>query len=58
MTYNPPHPGESIAMLCLKPLGLTVTNAAKELRVTRKALSEIINGKRGISLTMAGGANL
>ncbi len=49
--YNPPHPGEVIRESCLDPLGLTVTAAG--LGVSRKALSELLNGKAGISPTMA-----
>jgi addiction module HigA family antidote len=51
--HNPPHPGEIIKELCLEPLGLSVTNAAKGLGVTRKALSELINGRSGVSPEMA-----
>lgn len=51
--HNPPHPGEIIKELCLEPLGLSVTDAAKGLGVTRKALSELINGHSGISPEMA-----
>ena len=54
MTMNsPPHPGEVIRELCLEPLNVSVTAAAKSLRVTRKALSELLNGKSGISPSMA-----
>jgi len=51
--HNPPHPGEIIRELCLEPLGLTVTDAARALGVSRKALSELLNGKAGISAEMA-----
>lgn len=51
--YNPPHPGKIIKELCLEPLGLSVTKAAEALGVTRKNLSQIINGKVGISPEMA-----
>jgi addiction module HigA family antidote len=51
--HNPPHPGEIIKEAYLEPLGLTVTEAAKALKVTRKTLSAIINGKAGISPVMA-----
>ena len=51
--HNPPHPGEIIRELCLIPLGLSVTAAAKALGVTRKTLSELLNGKSGISPEMA-----
>ena len=51
--HNPPHPGEIIKELCLEPLGLSVTDAAKGLGVTRKALSELLNGHTGVSSEMA-----
>lgn len=50
---NPPHPGEVIRELCIDPLGLTVTAAAQGLGVSRKALSELLNGHSGISPEMA-----
>ena len=50
---DPPHPGLSIRHDCLEPLGLTVTEAAKRLGVSRKQLSEIVNGRSGISPVMA-----
>ena len=50
---NPVHPGQVIRELCLQPLGLTVTDAAKGLGVTRKTLSELVNGHSGISPEMA-----
>ena len=53
MMRNPPHPGEVIRELCLEPLGVTVTDAAKALGVSRKALSELLNGKTGVSPEMA-----
>src|SRR5688572_3087846 len=51
--HNPPHPGEVIRELSLKPLKMTVTEAAKSLGVTRKALSELLNGRSGVSPEMA-----
>jgi antitoxin HigA-1 len=51
--HNPPHPGEVLLELCLKPLGLTVTQAAQALGVSRKTLSGILNGRAGISPEMA-----
>lgn len=53
MMHNPPHPGETIRELCLAPLGLSITRAAQGLGVTRKALSELLNGHSGISPEMA-----
>ena len=50
---NPPHPGLSIRHDCLEPLGLTVSDAARHLGVSRKQLSSIINGRSGISPEMA-----
>ena len=50
---NPPHPGRSIRDACLEPLGLTVTEGAKVLGVTRATLSNLINGHAGISPEMA-----
>jgi len=51
--HNPPHPGEVLKSLCLEPLALTITDAAKALGVSRKTLSGIINGRAGISPEMA-----
>jgi addiction module HigA family antidote len=51
--HNPPHPGEIIKELCIAPLGLTVTAAAKSLGITRKTLSALLNGHSGISSEMA-----
>jgi addiction module HigA family antidote len=51
--HNPAHPGEVIRELCLVPLGLSVTEAARALGVTRKALSELLNGRTGVSPSMA-----
>ncbi|MGD0118094.1 MAG: HigA family addiction module antitoxin [Candidatus Binatus sp.] len=51
--HNPPHPGEIIRELCLEPLGISVTAAASSLGVTRKTLSELLNGKSGVSPSMA-----
>ena len=51
--HNPPHPGEILRELCLEPLGLTVTEAAESLGVSRKTLSAILNGRAGISPEMA-----
>jgi antitoxin HigA-1 len=53
LMYNPPHPGEVLKKLCLEPLGLTVTEAAKALGVSRKTLSSILNGHAGVSPEMA-----
>lgn len=51
--HNPPHPGEILRELCLEPLGISVTDAAQALGISRKTLSAILNGKAGISPEMA-----
>jgi addiction module HigA family antidote len=51
--HNPPHPGEIIKDLCLEPLGISISAAAKALGISRKTLSAIINGRAGISPEMA-----
>jgi addiction module HigA family antidote len=50
---DPPHPGELVKEFCLEPLGLSVTDAAAGLGVTRKTLSALLNGRAGISPEMA-----
>lgn len=50
---TPPHPGEVIKHQCITPLGLTITQAAEGLGITRKTLSLLLNGHAGISPEMA-----
>ena len=50
---NPPHPGLSVRYDCLEPLGLSVTETAKRLGVSRKQFSDVLNGHSGISPEMA-----
>ena len=50
---NPSHPGLSVRYDCLEPLGLSVTEAARRLGVSRKQLSDIVNCRSGISPEMA-----
>ncbi len=50
---NPPHPGEIIRDLCIAPLGLTVTEAAEGLGISRKTLSQVLNKHAGVSPEMA-----
>ena len=50
---NPPHPGLVVLQECIEPSGLSITDAAVALGVTRNTLSELVNGKRGISPEMA-----
>ncbi|KQR74648.1 XRE family transcriptional regulator [Burkholderia sp. Leaf177] len=51
--HNPPHPGEILSELWLEPLELSITYAAEGLDVSRKTLSEIVNGRAAISPEMA-----
>lgn len=51
--HDPPHPGAFIKRQCLEPLGLTVTDAARGLGVSRNTLSMLVNGRLGISPEMA-----
>ena len=53
LMYNPPHPGEVIKELCLEPLAISVTAAAKGLGVSRNTLSALFNGRSGVSPEMA-----
>ena len=51
--HNPPHPGEVLKEFYLVPLILSITKVAEGIDVTRKALSELINGHTGVSPEMA-----
>ena len=51
--HNPAHPGKIVRKFCIESLGLSVTEAAKALGVTRKTLSELINCRAGVSVEMA-----
>lgn len=51
--FNPPHPGETLREDILPALGLTITEAAEQLGVTRAALSRVLNGRAAISPEMA-----
>lgn len=53
MMHDPPHPGEVLRLDYLEPLGLTVTEAAEALDVSRKTLSSVLNERAGISPAMA-----
>jgi addiction module HigA family antidote len=50
---NPAHPGELVRFDCLEPLGLSVTEAAKALNVSRQTLNNLVNKKSSISPEMA-----
>jgi addiction module HigA family antidote len=51
--HDPPHPGAVLRQICLDPMGVTITRAAKALHVSRKTLSAILNGRAGVSPEMA-----
>lgn len=51
--HNPTHPGVLFRRQHLEPLGISVTEAAKRLRMSRKALSQFLNGHARLSLAMA-----
>jgi antitoxin HigA-1 len=50
---NPPHPGSSVLHDCLQPLGLDISEASKVLGVSNKQLSDLIEGRTGLSAEMA-----
>lgn len=51
--HNPAHPGEILKTLVIEPLGLSVTETAKSLGVTRGSLSRVLNGRSGVTPEMA-----
>ena len=51
--HDPAHPGEILRELVLDPLGLTVTEAAEQLGVSRKTLHKILAGAGGVAADMA-----
>ncbi len=51
--HNPPHPGEVLRELCIEPEGLTVTEVAAALGVSRKTLSAVLNGRARITADLA-----
>ena len=51
--FNPPHPGKYVQADCINPLGLSIREAAEGLNISRKHLSQIVNGHAGISPDMA-----
>ncbi len=50
---NPAHPGRIVRSACLEPLGLSVTEGARILGLTRQTLTKVVNGKSGVSAEMA-----
>lgn len=51
--HNPAHPGEILKTLVIEPLGLSVTEAASRLGVSRRSLSRVLNGLGGVTPEMA-----
>lgn len=51
--FNPPHPGETLREDILPALGLTVSEAARQLGVSRVAFSRVVNGKAAVSIDLA-----
>ena len=52
-TRKPTHPGEVLYEDILKPLNISITEAARNLEISRKTLSEIVHGKCSITPEMA-----
>jgi antitoxin HigA-1 len=50
---KPTHPGKVLLEDVIKPLGITITDAAKDLGISRKTLSEIVNGRCTLSPEVA-----
>lgn len=53
MIHAHPHPGKTLKEMVFEPLGLSVTEAARRLAMSRVALSRVLNGKAGISPDLA-----
>ncbi len=51
--HNPAHPGEILKTLVIEPLGLSVTETASRLGVSRRSLSKLLNGRGTITAEMA-----
>jgi antitoxin HigA-1 len=51
--HSPPHPGRIVRQECIEPLGLSITQAAKALGVTRQTVDRLVNERCGISPEMA-----
>ena len=51
--HSPAHPGEILKELVIEPLGLTITDVAEHLSVSRKTLSKVLNGRGSITPEMA-----
>ncbi len=53
MIHKPKHPGLMVKSLCIEPLGLSITDAAEYLKISRSTLSKLLNGRMSISPEMA-----
>jgi len=53
MIHKPTHPGKMVKTLCLEPLGISVSQAAKLLKISRPTISKLVNGHLNISPEMA-----
>lgn len=51
--HSPPHPGEILRADVIEPLGISVTEAAARLAMSRVALSRVLNGRAGVSPDLA-----
>lgn len=51
--FNPAHPGEILKELVIEPLGLTITDVASHLDVSRKTLSKVLNARGSVTPEMA-----
>lgn len=51
--HNPPHPGDTLREDVLPALGLSVSEAARQLGISRVALSRVLHGRAGISVDLA-----
>ena len=51
--HNPPHPGELLREFWLEPMGLSITAIARQIHMSRKTLSEVVNGRAAVSPEMA-----
>ena len=53
MNNNPPHPGEILNEFYLKENGLSISKTASNIGISRQSLSELVNGKNGITAQTA-----
>lgn len=52
-TLPPVHPGEILSEDLMQPLAISINRLARDLRVPVTRISEIVNGRRGISADTA-----